>query len=201
MIGLRSGALRRGAGLALAVGLAAGLGACASGRVALLSGEGGAPTGGVAVFDPKTEAERGQLTQPNTEAALGAGPVRARPLSANYDSLLSAMPAPPQVFTLYFVEGTTQIAPDSVATLEALRRAIGPASDIQITGYTDTTGDAVSNDKLSLDRAVEIRAALAQAGLPVAGAKVTGRGERDLKVQTGDGVSEPANRRVEVIVR
>ncbi|MBS0411630.1 MAG: OmpA family protein [Proteobacteria bacterium] len=196
-----NGAAGRRAGLALCLGAAVALSACASGRVALLSGENGAPTGGVALFDPRSEAERGQLTQPNTEAALGAGPVRARPLSTNYDALLSAMPAPPQVFTLYFIEGTTQIAPESAATLEALRKAIGPASDVQITGHTDTTGDAASNDKLSLDRAVEVRSALAQAGLPVADARVTGRGERDLKVQTGDGVSEPANRRVEVIVR
>jgi len=196
-----AGAMKGRASLALCLCLPLALGACASGRVALLAGEGGAPTGGVAVFDPKSEAERGQLTAPNTEAALGAGAVRPRPLSANYDALLSAMPAPPQVFTLYFVEGTTQIAPESAVTLEALRKAITPASDIQITGHTDTTGDAASNDKLSLDRAVEVRAALAAAGLPVGEAKVTGRGERDLKVQTADGVSEPANRRVEVIVR
>jgi len=78
---------------------------------------------------------------------------------------------------------------------------VTPASDVQITGYTDTTGDAAGNDKLSLDRAIEIRAALVQEGLPVANARVTGRGQRDLRVQTGPGVNEPLNRRVEVILR
>ncbi len=181
--------------------LCAAVGGCASARVALLDSEGGRPTGAVAVLDPATGAERGQLTQANTMAGLGGGPVRPRPLTTNYDALLSAMPAPAQVFTLYFIEGTTQLAPESVPTLDQLRQAITPVSDIQITGYTDTTGDAASNDKLSFDRAVEVRAALARDGLPVGGARVTGRGERDLRVPTGDQVSEPRNRRVEVIVR
>jgi outer membrane protein OmpA-like peptidoglycan-associated protein len=111
------------------------------------------------------------------------------------------MPPPPQVFTLYFVEGTTQLAPQSLATLDQLRAIVTSTSDVQITGYTDTTGDAASNDKLSLDRAIEVRAALVQQGLPVSNARVTGRGQRDLRVPTGPGVSEPANRRAEVIIR
>jgi len=178
------------------------LGACANERVALLPAEttGGA-AGAVVVLDPATGAERGTLTKANTQAQLTGGPVRAEPLKRNYDALLAAMPPPPQVFTLYFIEGTTQITPESAPTLEALRAAITPASDVQITGYTDTTGDPAGNDKLSLDRAIEVRAALTQDGLPVANARVTGRGERDLRVPTGPGVDEPRNRRVEVIVR
>ncbi len=62
-------------------------------------------------------------------------------------------------------------------------------------------GDAASNDKLSLDRAIEVRAALVQDGLPVANARVTGRGEREPRVPTPDDINEPLNRRVEVIVR
>ncbi|HEX7761141.1 MAG TPA: OmpA family protein [Caulobacteraceae bacterium] len=192
--------MRFGATLSI-LALCAILAGCASARVALLNGEAGASAGAVAVIDPATGTERGQLTQANTEARLGGGAVRTRPLSANYDALLAAMPPPPQVFTLYFIEGTTTLAPESVSTLDELRRAITPVSDVQITGYTDTTGDAASNDKLSLDRAIEVRAALARDGLPVGAARVTGRGERELRVQTPDEVNEPLNRRVEVIVR
>jgi outer membrane protein OmpA-like peptidoglycan-associated protein len=174
------------------------LAGCA-GQVALLNDEGGG-VGKVAVMDPNTGAERGQLTAANTQTGL-SGPVSPRPLTKNYDALLSAMPAPQKVFTLYIVEGTTQLTPESLPTLEALRHAITPTSDVQITGHTDTTGDPETNDKLSLARAVEIRAFLVQSGLPVADARATGRGERDLKVPTANGVSEPLNRRVEVIVR
>ncbi|MBV9994267.1 MAG: OmpA family protein [Caulobacteraceae bacterium] len=199
---LTLGARALGARALGAAALAAALAGCAGPQVALLDGEGGAPAGAVAVLDPATGAERGQLAEANTEARLrGGGGVRARPLKADYGALLAAMPAPPQVFTLYFVEGTTELAPDSLPTLEALRRAIGPTSEVQITGHTDTTGDPASNDRLSLDRAVEVRSALVADGLPVGSAKVTGRGQRELKVKTGPGVSEPANRRVEVIVR
>ena len=184
--------------LALVMALAS----CASDRVALLGPEApGGSAGAVAVLDPATGAERGQLAEANTEAVLGGGQIRTRPLTRHYDALLAAMPPPAEVFTLYFVEGTTQLAPESAATFEALRGAITPNSDVQITGHTDTTGDPAANDALSLARASEVRAALVQQGLPVANARVTGRGQRELKVPTGPGVSEPANRRVEVIVR
>jgi len=72
---------------------------------------------------------------------------------------------------------------------------------VQITGHTDTIGDGLSNDRLSLERATQVRSALVAQGLPVSNAKVTGRGERELKVQTPDNVNEAANRRVEVIIR
>ena len=181
--------------------LCAALAGCASSKVALLDAEAGGAAGAVAVLDPATGAERGQLTQARTETALDGGAVRARPMSGHYDALLATMPAPARVFTLYFVEGTTTLTPESAPTLEALRQAITPTSDVEITGHTDTTGDPAGNDKLSLDRAVEVRTALVQDGLPVANARVAGRGQRELRVPTGPGVSEPANRRVEVIVR
>jgi outer membrane protein OmpA-like peptidoglycan-associated protein len=183
-----------------ALGLCVALAGCASARVALLNDEGGG-AGKVAVLDPKTEAERGQLTEPNTQTSLDGGAVRPRPLTTNYDALLAAMPAPAKVFSLYFIEGGTQLTPDSVKTLDELRKIVTATSDVQITGHTDTTGDRGANDKLSLDRAIQVRAALVQQGLPVTNARVTGRGERELKVPTGQGVDEPANRRVEVILR
>ncbi len=183
---------------ALALGLA--LVGCASnpGQVALLNDEGGG-VGAVAVIDPATNAERGQLTEANTQTKL-SGPVQPKPLTTNYDALLASMPAPARVFTLYFVDGT-RLTPESIRTLDELRRIVTPASDVQITGHTDTVGDGASNDKLSIDRAIEVRAALVAQGLPVANARATGRGERELRVPTADGVNEPANRRVEVIVR
>jgi outer membrane protein OmpA-like peptidoglycan-associated protein len=196
--------MRRALLLAVCALFGAVLAGCATERVVLLPAEApGGSAGAIAVLDPATGAERGQLTQANTQARLNGGAVRPGPNSANFDALLSAMPPPVQVFTLYFNEGTTELTPQSAPTLEQLRSAIAaaPAADVQITGYTDTTGDPDSNDKLSLDRATGVRAALVQDGLPVANARVTGRGQRDLKVPTGPGVNEPANRRVEVIVR
>jgi outer membrane protein OmpA-like peptidoglycan-associated protein len=180
--------------------LCAALAGCASAHVSLLNDEGGG-SGAVLVMDPATGAERGQLTQANTRASLGGSEVQARPLKRSFDKLLAVMPPPAKIYTLYFIEGTTQITPDSQAKLDELRQVVTSTSDVQITGHTDTTGDPAANDKLSIDRATQVRAALVQDGLPVGNARVTGRGERELKVPTGPGVSEPLNRRVEVIVR
>jgi outer membrane protein OmpA-like peptidoglycan-associated protein len=178
------------------------LSGCATASIALLNDEHVSTTGAVAVFDARTDVERGQLTKANTQARLGTRGLQIRPLKpGSYDDLLSSMPPAPQSFTLYFVEGGTELTAASRPAFETLRSIVTASSEVQITGHTDTEGASDSNDKLSLDRAVEIRSALVLQGLPVANAKVTGRGERELRVPTADGVAEPANRRVEVIIR
>jgi outer membrane protein OmpA-like peptidoglycan-associated protein len=179
---------------------AAALAGCATSKVSLYPDADGT-TGAVAVFDAKSEAEVGALTQPNTWAKVGGGAVTARPIAESHASLMAWMPAPPRVYLLYFIQGTTDITPESEPTLAALRAAITGASEVQITGHTDTVGTSELNDGLSRDRAAEIRAALVKRGLPVENAKVTGRGERELRIPTADGVNEGGNRRVEVILR
>jgi outer membrane protein OmpA-like peptidoglycan-associated protein len=189
--------------LAFAAAAAALVAGCAStSRVTLLPDEGVATAGAVAAFDPKTDAEVGELTAPNTQAVVGGRsfrPVATRPDA--YAGLLSVMPYPPRVYVLYFTEGTTDLTAESKPILEALRKAVSPGAEVQIVGHTDTVGSSQDNDELSRDRAVEIRAALVRQGLPLENARVTGRGEREPRVPTADNVSEPANRRVEVILR
>jgi outer membrane protein OmpA-like peptidoglycan-associated protein len=188
----------RGAGLMLVAGLA--LAGCATPKVSLYADADGT-TGSVAVMEPDTEAERGALTQPNTWTKVNSKTVTARPVTKPHTELMSYMPPEPRRFDLYFIEGTTTLRPDSLATLEALRKAIDPTSAVQITGHTDTVGSSEDNDRLSLQRAMEIRDVLVAQGLPVQGARVTPRGERELRVKTADGVENAENRRVEVILR
>lgn len=185
-----------------AAGAAVLLAGCATSKVTLLNDEGVTTGGSVVVLNKKTEAEVGSVTQPNSRARVGGGKVKARPISlARFGALLGLMPPPAQTFVLYFVEGTTDVTPESQPALDALRKVVNDVAEVQITGYTDTVGSAEDNDKLSYQRALEIREVLVKAGLAVASAKVTGRGERDLRTPTADGVSEPTNRRVEIIVR
>jgi outer membrane protein OmpA-like peptidoglycan-associated protein len=189
----------RGAWIASVTALA--LAGCASGRVSLFEDAPGV-TGAVAVFDGKTEAERGVLDKPNTQAVLGGRTVEPRPIApGRYSDLLARMPAAPRVYMLYFKEGSTDLTDESQPILTALKAVVDRNSEVQITGHTDTVGEPELNDGLSRDRATEIRAALVRQGLPVENARVTGRGDRELRVPTADGVSEPANRRVEVILR
>ncbi|TAJ68485.1 MAG: OmpA family protein [Phenylobacterium sp.] len=188
--------------LAAALALAGLLCGCATSDVTLLNDAGSDRSGSVAVLDPETGREVGALTAGDTRARLGGKAVRAKPVKTGFwKNLMGFVPFEPRAYVMYFVEGSTDLTPESMPILEALRRAADANSEVQITGHTDTTGSDETNDKLSYDRAVEIRAALVKQGLPFENAKVTGRGERELRVPTDDEVSEPANRRVEVILR
>lgn len=185
----------------LAAALAVLAGGCATSTVTLLADRDGA-TGAVAALDPETGDEIGALTAANTRAHVGGRTFRIEPVSpARYEGLLAYVPTAPRAYVMYFFEGTTDLTPESAPILEALRAVVTEGSEVQITGHTDAVGSFQDNDALSYQRAVEIRAALVKQGLPVANAKVTGRGERELRVDTADGVREPANRRVEVILR
>jgi outer membrane protein OmpA-like peptidoglycan-associated protein len=70
-----------------------------------------------------------------------------------------------------------------------------------VTGHTDREGSDEDNDVLSQRRAEEVLGILAGEGIPRELMTAVGRGERQPKVVTPDGVAEPANRRVEVTVR
>ena len=180
------------------------LAACATGgSVTLLPGEPGVNTGAVAVFNPKTGVETGALIAANTQARLD-GRFAAKPADPKrYAALTDALPPPVARYTLYFIEGTTTLTPASEPELkkvfaELMKR---PGAEVQITGHTDTVGSGSDNDALSLNRAREIREALAVQGLNLAITRAVGRGERELLVPTPDNTAEPRNRRVEIIVR
>lgn len=171
-------------------------------NVTLLADEGKQTSGTVAVLDAKGETEVGQLTTANTRARVGGKQVRAKAYKNGFWSdLLGRVPYEPRTYVLYFIEGTTDLDAASEPILDALRKEIGATSEVQITGHTDTVGTDESNDKLSYERAVQIRAELVKRGLPVESARVTGRGERQMLVPTADGVNEAGNRRVEVSLR
>lgn len=185
-----------------ALAAAALLSGCTTANVALLPDEGVSTSGAVAVFNRRTGAEVGALSAPHTLARVGGRKLRVTSLAdAAYSDLVARVPYAPRAYVLYFVEGSTDLTPESVPILEALRKDTTAASEVQITGHTDTVGSAESNDALSRDRAVEIRSVLVRQGVPVEAARATGRGERELRIPTADGVNEPGNRRVEVILR
>ena len=77
----------------------------------------------------------------------------------------------------------------------------GAVTRIAVTGHTDTSGSATYNMALSLRRANAVKDALVREGIPAAAIGVTGKGETQLLVQTGDNVKEPQNRRVEIVLQ
>jgi hypothetical protein len=71
---------------------------------------------------------------------------------------------------------------------------------VTATGHTDTSGSPEYNMALSLRRANAVKNELVRQGVPATAIAVVGKGETSLLVQTGDGVREPQNRRVEIVI-
>ncbi len=74
----------------------------------------------------------------------------------------------------------------------------GKATQIVVTGYTDTVGSDAYNMRLSKRRALSVQAELAKQGVPADAVAIYAKGKHDLLVPTGDGVKEPQNRRASI---
>jgi len=117
-----------------------------------------------------------------------------------------APPAPPpppthQVYLVFFDWDKYNITPEGqqIIQLAANQYHSGGHVTLQVTGYTDTTGSAGYNQRLSERRANAVAAALERLGVPRSDMVVAGRGMNDLRVPTPPGVREPQNRRVEIV--
>jgi outer membrane protein OmpA-like peptidoglycan-associated protein len=115
-------------------------------------------------------------------------------------------PPPPSVappsFMVFFDWDSSRL---SEASLNVVRQAAAAykskgSARITATGHTDTSGPDGYNMALSLRRANAVKDALVRDGVPASAITVSGVGKAGLLVQTGDGVREPQNRRVEIII-
>ncbi len=99
-----------------------------------------------------------------------------------------------------FATGSYAISPSFRATLDRIAASMQqyPDSLIDVYGHTDTVGSTSSNQRLSEDRARAVANYLIARGVAASRIRWQGFGETQLKVQTGDGVNEPLNRRVEI---
>ena len=94
----------------------------------------------------------------------------------------------------------------SAQALSTIRQAAGAfktkgSARITATGHADKSGPENYNMALSLRRANAVKDALVREGVPAASIAVVGRGESQPLVQTADGVREPQNRRVEIVIQ
>ena len=72
---------------------------------------------------------------------------------------------------------------------------------IEVNGYTDRSGTAKYNQALSVRRAKAVEAELVRDGVPQNAIAIQGFGEEHPLVPTANGVREPQNRRVEIILK
>jgi outer membrane protein OmpA-like peptidoglycan-associated protein len=75
-----------------------------------------------------------------------------------------------------------------------------PTTLINVNGYTDLSGTAAYNQRLSVRRAESVEAELIRDGVPKGEISIHGYGESNPLVPTAKGVREPQNRRVEIIL-
>ncbi|HLG88295.1 MAG TPA: acyloxyacyl hydrolase [Alphaproteobacteria bacterium] len=71
---------------------------------------------------------------------------------------------------------------------------------IEVTGHTDTSGSDAYNMRLSKRRAVSVEEELVKDGVSRQEIAIFAKGKREPLVPTGDGVREPQNRRVQIVL-
>jgi outer membrane protein OmpA-like peptidoglycan-associated protein len=72
---------------------------------------------------------------------------------------------------------------------------------IEVSGHADRSGSDAYNQALSMRRAEAVAAELTRRGVPRTEMVIQAFGESRPLVPTADGVREPQNRRVEIILR
>jgi len=110
---------------------------------------------------------------------------------------------PARNFMLFFAQDRAALTPDGEAVIReaAVAAKANPNARITVAGHADTSGNSAHNMTLSQRRAETVREGLLKQGLNPASIAVAGHGEDALLVSTRDGMREPKNRRVEIIVQ
>ncbi len=137
--------------------------------------------------------------------ATTSAPVAVRPPVATVAVAEPARVAAPSAnLQVQFESDSAELTPQARAALDQLGRALSSADlssyRFRIEGHTDTVGSADHNLSLSARRADAVVDYLAT-NYHVARDRMqaVGMGQQDLAVQTPAGVSEPRNRRVQVV--
>ncbi len=111
-------------------------------------------------------------------------------------------PAPARTYLVFFNWDKADLTPRAMQIVSEAAQASQSTNvtQLNVNGYTDTSGSASYNMKLSYRRANSVASQLVQDGVPKANIEIKGYGETHLLVPTGPGVREPQNRRVEIIL-
>lgn len=135
----------------------------------------------------------GGLAEPMPAApALSEPPMAAPPPVA-------AAPAPARSFIVRFgLKSASLTARARQIVAEAARSG---TARIEVGGHADTVGSPAANQRLSMRRAEVVAAELRRQGLRSEEIRVTAFGETESAVATRDGVREPRNRRVDIVLR
>lgn len=167
--------------------------------------EEGGKVGAVTVNDGKQSVvlDKAYAAGELRDGAAKPAEVKPEEVKQVFGAAMAGQPILPRRFQLYFVAGGNQLTPESEPlyrqVFEDIKRR--PVYQVEVIGYTDTTGTQELNQRLSLQRAQAVRDLLAKDGVAAASISAAGRGKLDPEVKTADQVDEPRNRRVVITVR
>lgn len=182
------------------------LSGCASKTTVILLPDEDGATGSVALQAEKTSVI---MSTPYTLSNVrGTEPSKVQKIDKTlvekeYVDLFKAQPTKPEIFVLYFAYGSTELTEDSKKLIPMVIEAVkmrSPAS-VSIVGHSDRSGKDSYNISISLKRAESVKIKLLNAGLSTDKLLIDSHGENNPIIPTADGVSEPKNRRVEIMVR
>ncbi len=128
-------------------------------------------------------------------------PVAAMP-AANVPSPAPA-PAAARTYLVFFDWDRADLTPRARQIVAEAAQASTrvQTTRLEVGGYTDTSGARNYNQRLSMRRAETVAAELMRDGVPREVITTQGFGEGHPLVPTGQGVREPQNRRVEIVLR
>lgn len=134
------------------------------------------------------------VAQPAPAPAPAPAP---EPVPAPVPAPVKQLPGP---FLINFDWDSTAISADAGKVLDEVAVAAQENKPVNIIvrGYTDTTGSAQYNDRLSEKRAAKVFDELTKRGVPDVEIGIESFGKTHLAVPTGDNVRERANRRVTI---
>lgn len=178
--------------------------AAAKSYVILLPQDG--ETGEVTVTNAKGSQVLNRSWQ-KTEMGADAPPsapvqLNAKALQAELSTVLTALPAPPLRFLLFFQLDSVELTPDSQPLLPEIVKSLKerePAK-ISIVGHTDTMGSDAYNERLGRRRAEAVLARLRSLGTDPVLVDTLSKGKSEPLVSTPDQTPEPRNRRAEITV-
>jgi len=106
-------------------------------------------------------------------------------------------------FMVFFDWDRSNLSAQALSTIKQAADAFRSKGNARITatGHADRSGPENYNMALSLRRANAVKDALVQNGVPATAISVVGKGESQPLVPTADGVREPQNRRVEIVIQ
>jgi OOP family OmpA-OmpF porin len=129
------------------------------------------------------------------------------PVAAQAAAVITQAAAPaPEAARTYLVFFDWDRADLSVRARQIVAEAAQASTHVQTTkievnGYTDLSGTAAYNQMLSVRRAHSVESELVRDGVPQQEIDIHGYGESNPLVPTAQGVREPQNRRVEIILK